>query len=72
MVIVEEKYAGGTCLNCGCIPTKSLVHDAEKVLGRENGEELFRAAIARKDAVVAGLRPVSYTHLDVYKRQKHT
>lgn len=56
VVIVEEKYAGGTCLNCGCIPTKSLVHDAEKVLGRENGEELFRAAITRKDAVVAGLR----------------
>lgn len=24
VVIVEEKYAGGTCLNCGCIPTKSL------------------------------------------------
>ena len=56
VAIVVEKYAGGTCLNCGCIPTKSLVHDAEKVLGRENGEELFRAAIARKDAVVAGLR----------------
>src|SRR5438477_5293805 len=26
---VEKERAGGTCLNWGCIPTKSLLHDAE-------------------------------------------
>ena len=24
VTIIEEKYAGGTCLNCGCIPTKTI------------------------------------------------
>ena len=26
---IEKERAGGTCLNWGCIPTKSLLHDAE-------------------------------------------
>ena len=29
VVIVESAFAGGTCLNCGCIPTKAFCHDAE-------------------------------------------
>ena len=29
VTIIEEKYAGGTCLNCGCIPTKTLCRNAE-------------------------------------------
>ena len=28
VIIFEKKYAGGTCLNCGCIPTKTLCHAA--------------------------------------------
>lgn len=28
-VIIEEAHAGGTCLNCGCIPTKALCHEAD-------------------------------------------
>ena len=27
--IVESRDVGGTCLNRGCIPTKSLLHSAE-------------------------------------------
>ncbi|MGI6243111.1 MAG: dihydrolipoyl dehydrogenase [Prevotella sp.] len=56
VTIIEEKLAGGTCLNCGCIPTKSLVHDAEKAMGKANGQALFQAAIERKDNVVTNLR----------------
>ncbi len=29
VTLVEEKALGGTCLNCGCIPTKFLLHSAE-------------------------------------------
>jgi len=29
VAVVEEKEMGGTCLNRGCIPTKSLLHSAE-------------------------------------------
>ncbi|MBQ7557848.1 MAG: FAD-dependent oxidoreductase, partial [Lachnospiraceae bacterium] len=25
VTIVEREHLGGTCLNCGCIPTKSLL-----------------------------------------------
>ena len=31
VTIFEDKEAGGTCLNCGCIPTKTLCHEAEIV-----------------------------------------
>ena len=30
VVLAEEREVGGTCLNRGCIPTKSLLHDATK------------------------------------------
>ncbi|MCR4994377.1 MAG: NAD(P)/FAD-dependent oxidoreductase [Bacteroidales bacterium] len=54
VTIVEQEHAGGTCLNCGCIPTKALCHDAELVaLGLPAD---FGAAMARKEAVVAQLR----------------
>lgn len=56
VVIIEEKYAGGTCLNYGCIPTKSLVHDAAKASGKDNAAELFTKAIERKNNIVADLR----------------
>jgi dihydrolipoamide dehydrogenase len=56
VTIIEEKNVGGTCLNCGCIPTKALVHDAEKAMGKSDGKTLFEAAIERKDRIIANLR----------------
>ena len=35
MVIVEEGEVGGTCLNVGCIPTKTYVHSATFAEARE-------------------------------------
>ena len=29
-VLVEKRDLGGTCLNRGCIPTKALLHSAER------------------------------------------
>lgn len=29
VTLVEENKIGGTCLNCGCMPTKALMHSAE-------------------------------------------
>lgn len=56
VAIVESNKAGGTCLNIGCIPTKSLAHDAELVnerqLSRELKAEAFAKAMKRKEAVV--------------------
>lgn len=56
VAIVESNKAGGTCLNIGCIPTKSLAHDAELVneqqLSSELKAEAFAKAMKRKEAVV--------------------
>ena len=29
VTLFEKSHVGGTCLNCGCIPTKTLLHHAE-------------------------------------------
>ncbi|MCR5819905.1 MAG: dihydrolipoyl dehydrogenase [Bacteroidaceae bacterium] len=50
VTVIEASEVGGTCLNCGCIPTKSLCHDAE------TGKRNFADIMTRKDEVVASLR----------------
>ena len=45
VVIVEEDEVGGTCLNRGCIPTKTYVHSAS-----------LHEAVARQQEVVTQLR----------------
>ncbi len=66
VVIIEKEYAGGTCLNCGCIPTKTLARNAEvlltlkesEVFGIHAGEASldFQQVMARKQQVVEQLR----------------
>lgn len=57
VVIAEEGFVGGTCLNCGCIPTKALIHDAEKGTGvLDKGAELLEAAIQRKVQIITTMR----------------
>jgi pyruvate/2-oxoglutarate dehydrogenase complex dihydrolipoamide dehydrogenase (E3) component len=60
--IVERKLMGGTCVNVGCIPTKTLVGSARAIhMARRGGEYGFssgdvkvdmKAVKARKDAIV--------------------
>jgi pyruvate/2-oxoglutarate dehydrogenase complex dihydrolipoamide dehydrogenase (E3) component len=60
--IVERKLVGGTCVNVGCIPTKTLVASARAAhMARRGGEYGFsagdvrvdmKAVKARKDGVV--------------------
>ena len=45
VAIVEQQEVGGTCLNWGCIPTKTYVHSAT-----------FAEAVERQQQVVAQLR----------------
>jgi pyruvate/2-oxoglutarate dehydrogenase complex dihydrolipoamide dehydrogenase (E3) component len=61
-VVIERKRIGGTCVNNGCIPTKTLIASAHAAhTARRGGEYGFtagevrvdmRAVKARKDAVV--------------------
>lgn len=65
-IVVEAGHVGGTCLNRGCVPTKSMMHAAglyaeaanTEAYGVSLGERSFDfAAIhAKKDEVVQGLR----------------
>lgn len=54
VVIAEAQDAGGTCLNCGCIPTKTLCHHAELAL--HGVKEDFSAVKQHKDEVILQLR----------------
>ena len=64
--LVERDAVGGTCLNRGCIPTKALIHAAERYeemkecetfgLGAEGVSFDYSAMCARRDQVVGQLR----------------
>lgn len=64
--LVEANKTGGTCLNRGCIPTKTLLHSAELYREMKNAESLgifseglsydFSAMCARRDEVTDELR----------------
>ena len=59
---------GGTCINVGCIPTKSLVYRAGLAFakgGEQNHKaDAYREAMAQKDALTARLRKKNYDKLD--------
>lgn len=64
----SDKMYGGTCINVGCIPTKTLVHEARRAeeLKQESFEkkqQFYREAIARKREVVALLREKNFHNL---------
>ncbi len=66
VTIIERGHVGGTCLNCGCIPTKTLCRHAEVAQLLAKGESLgfsnlsfnidFARMMARKNEVVESLR----------------
>ncbi len=68
VALVENRELGGTCLNRGCIPTKTLIHTVEMYRGlKAHGEEIgitgtdgigvsLTALQARKNAVLEQLR----------------
>ncbi len=79
--LVEADHLGGTCLNRGCIPSKTLLKHAEviesiekaKSWGIHTGELTFslKEMLARKDQVIETLRNgiqflLKKGHIDVY------
>ena len=56
---------GGTCINIACIPTKSLVHSAEKrKYLNTSKEEFYTKAIHQKDELTGFLRNKNFHMLD--------
>ncbi len=66
VALIEERYLGGTCINTGCTPTKTMVHRAQVahyarnggrwgVIARDVSVDLPKI-MAQKDKVVLGSR----------------
>lgn len=65
MIEKSAKMYGGTCINVGCIPTKSLVNSARNAItGHLDGKSAYEEAIARKIKLVETLREKNYKKLD--------
>lgn len=68
MIEKSEKMYGGTCINVGCIPTKTLVSKAKKSLAKnlETFEEKaaeYKKAIEEKENLIGMLREKNYNML---------
>ena len=70
VAIIErsDKMYGGTCINIGCIPTKTLVHQAKMASGLkdatfEERSEFYRNAVSVKESVTSALRNKNYHNL---------
>lgn len=62
----SDKMYGGTCINVGCIPTKSLVHSARNAaFGCADEKTAYHSAAARKAQLVEKLRGKNYQKLDM-------
>lgn len=68
--LVERELLGGTCLNRGCIPTKTMIASARVAQQARRAPEFgvhvgeprvdLAAVVERKDGVVEGIRSGSY------------
>ncbi|MCM1728277.1 FAD-dependent oxidoreductase, partial [Bacteroides uniformis] len=70
VAIVERspQMYGGTCVNVGCIPTKTLIHESEYAEKRyyddyKNQSKLYALAVARKDKLVSFLCEKNYENV---------
>jgi mercury(II) reductase len=74
VALVGHGTIGGTCVNVGCVPSKTLIRATEAVhrtkaasrfagIGTAGGVEDWRAVIAQKDELVASLRKSKYQDL---------
>jgi len=65
VALIEKDKLGGTCLNCGCIPTKALAKSVEVFQEASKAEEFgietggvranFQKIMERKDRLITGL-----------------
>lgn len=60
VALIEKHYLGGTCLNVGCIPTKTLL---------ANAEVMHKIHMAEEYGIVTG--PVTFDFLKMKTRKDH-
>ena len=73
VIMIERGTTGGTCVNIGCVPSKTLLRGAEiyhaaghhpfRGIETQAGAVDFPAMVAQKDELVGHLREAKYAHL---------
>lgn len=74
VALIGHGLIGGTCVNVGCVPSKTMIRAAEAIYGAQAARrfpglsgtaqaEDWAALMAGKDALVAGLRQKKYADL---------
>ncbi|WP_034262453.1 FAD-dependent oxidoreductase [Actinospica robiniae] len=64
MVEQSDQMYGGTCINIGCVPSKSLIHHATTRPDDADPEAWYTAAIASTAALTSGMRGKNFEMLD--------
>lgn len=66
VALVEQDpgMAGGACINVACVPTKTLIHDADHRRPEDDPRRYFEAAVARRDQLTDAMRAKNVEILD--------
>ncbi|MDX1875333.1 FAD-dependent oxidoreductase [Mycolicibacterium sp. 120266] len=64
MIEQSAQMYGGTCINIGCVPTKSLVYRSEHLGAGTAHPEDYRRAVTATAELTAGLRAGNYAMID--------
>ncbi|MFC7672617.1 FAD-dependent oxidoreductase [Mycolicibacterium sp. GCM10028919] len=66
VVMIERSAAmyGGTCINIGCVPTKSMVYQAEEVSVHPPEPAVYTAAVRATADLTTGMRGENFAMLD--------
>lgn len=66
VALVEQsaRMAGGSCINVACVPTKTLIHDADSRRPGDDPQAFFDTAVQRRDGVTAAMRRKNFQMLD--------
>lgn len=72
VLLIEQSHVGGTCVNWGCVPSKTLIHKAEMYHAAEKGENwglnlkagrpICNTLMQLKRTAVETLRDTHYQH----------
>jgi pyruvate/2-oxoglutarate dehydrogenase complex dihydrolipoamide dehydrogenase (E3) component len=66
VVMIEQsaQMYGGTCINIGCVPTKSMVYRSELLTPGGVYEDAYQSAVAATAELTTDLRAVNFAMLD--------
>lgn len=66
VVMIEQSadMYGGTCINIGCVPTKSLVYQSEQLVEEDRGPDAYRHAVSIELGLTSTLRAENFAMLD--------